>query len=433
MAYTLEISYYNSMILKPQTDLVAQPSERSASSVGYSNDVDVDGKIGDWHIEESRIKGGFNENSMAYGVKAFITDENFTVTHRPNALIYSGIFNSRTGINDSNQFSSGENITRAVDISHGSIQKLYAEDTNLIILQEDKVSRALIDKDAIFTAEGQRLSIQGQQVIGQIIPYSGRFGISKNPESFAVYGNRKYFSDKNRLSVIRLSQDGITPISSYGMNDFFRDNLSVAKEIHGTFDEHHKKYVICIKAAATIGSSSKTLSFDDTNNGWISFYSYIPNFGFSLNSKYYTLRSADIYEHYSNETRNEFYGESYPSTVDLIANQNPSIVKNFHTVNYEGTSGWSLESARTDSLDSAYPIFSNVSDVQAGTIPINFVRKEDKYYGHLRNNRTTELKGQVSIDVSGTKGFFNKIQMKNGESSEQELFSVSHEAVLSSN
>ena len=51
MAYTLEISYYNSMILKPQTDLVAQPSERSASSVGYSNDVDVDGKIGDWHIE----------------------------------------------------------------------------------------------------------------------------------------------------------------------------------------------------------------------------------------------------------------------------------------------------------------------------------------------------------------------------------------------
>ena len=297
MAYTLEISYYNSMILKPQTDLVAQPSERSASSVGYSNDVDVDGKIGDWHIEESRIKGGFNENSMAYGVKAFITDENFTVTHRPNALIYSGIFNSRTGINNSNQFSSGENITRAVDISHGSIQKLYAEDTNLIILQEDKVSRALIDKDAIFTAEGQRLSIQGQQVIEQIIPYSGRFGISKNPESFAVYGNRKYFSDKNRLSVIRLSQDGITPISSFGMNDFFRDNLSVAKEIHGTFYEHHKKYVICIKAAATIGSSSKTLSFDDTNNGWISFYSYIPNFGFSLNSKYYTLRSADIYEH----------------------------------------------------------------------------------------------------------------------------------------
>ena len=423
MAYTLEISYYNSMILKPQTDLVEQPDDPSVPTPGNTAD-----KIGDWHIEESRIKGGFNENSMGYGVKAFITDENFNLNHRPNALIYSGIFNSRTGINDSNQFSSGENITRAVDISHGSIQKLYAEDTNLIILQEDKVSRALIDKDAIFTAEGQRLSVQGQQVIGQIIPYSGRFGISKNPESFAVYGNRKYFSDKNRLSVIRLSQDGITPISSYGMNDFFRDNLSVASEIHGTFDEHHKKYVMCIK-----GGTNKTLSFDDTNNGWISFYSYIPNFGFSLNSKYYTFNDIDVYEHYSNETRNEFYGEAYSSTVDLIANQNPSVVKNFHTVNYEGTSGWSLESALTDSSDSAYPIFSNVSEVQAGTIPINFVRKEDKYYGHLRNNRTTALKGQVSIDVSGTKGFFNKIQMKNGESSEQELFSVSHEAVLSSN
>ena len=47
-------------------------------------------------------------------------------------MIHSGVFNARTDFNELNQFPVGEEITRAVDISHGSIQKLYAEDTNLI-------------------------------------------------------------------------------------------------------------------------------------------------------------------------------------------------------------------------------------------------------------------------------------------------------------
>ena len=75
-------------------------------------------------------------------------------------------------------------------------KSLYAEDTNLIIFQENKVSRALIDKDAIYTAEGATLRAVSQLnlVIGQIVPYAGNFGISTNPESFAVYGYRKYFA-----------------------------------------------------------------------------------------------------------------------------------------------------------------------------------------------------------------------------------------------
>jgi len=69
-------------------------------------------------------------------------------------MIYSGIFNSRTDINQTNVFSVADDITKSVDPANGSIQKLYAEDTNLIIFQESKVSRALIDKDAIYSAEG---------------------------------------------------------------------------------------------------------------------------------------------------------------------------------------------------------------------------------------------------------------------------------------
>ena len=428
MAYTLEISYFNSVILKPDTDVAQVPANRLDGTPFTITDATA--QSGDWHVEESRIKGGFNEDSMGYGVKAYITDINYNLNHRENAMIYSGIFNTKTGVNQTNEFSSAKAITRAVDAANGSIQKLYAEDTNLLIFQEDKVSRALIDKDAIFTAEGQRSSVSGAQVIGQIVPYSGRFGISKNPESFAVYGNRKYFSDKNRGSMMRLSQDGITPISMFGMSDYFRDSLRRANKVHGVFDEHHKKYVVCVKQ----DNSSSTVSFDDGNNGWISFYSYEPNFGFSLNAKYYTFNEIDLYEHYANENRNYFYDNAYVSTIDLIANQNPSVVKNFHTINYEGTTGWKMNSSITDSLHSAYTVLSHEDSPVASSIPVNFVRKEDKYYGHLRNNTSANTTGQVvGIDVSGIKGFFTKVQLENNKTTAAELFSVSHEAVFSSN
>ena len=179
-----------------------------------------------YYIEEARIRGGYNNTNVSYGVRAYLVEEEPKSSIRFNSLIYSGIFNSRTGINDTNVFSVGQDITKSVDPANGSIQKLYAEDTNLIVFQENKVSRALIDKDAIYSAEGGGTVTSSNLVIGQIVPYAGNFGISKNPESFAVYGYRKYFTDKTRNAVLRLSMDGITEISNYSMVDYFRDELS---------------------------------------------------------------------------------------------------------------------------------------------------------------------------------------------------------------
>jgi len=159
-------------------------------------------EVENWIVEESRIRGGYNNVSTDYGVKAYLREDSNASETRPNAIIYSGLYNSRTGVNQTNVFSVGEAITKAVDPQKGSIQRLYAEDTNLIVFQEDKVNRALIDKDAIYSAEGSGTVTSTNLVIGQITPYVGEFGISKNPESFAVYGYRKYFADRDRGSIM---------------------------------------------------------------------------------------------------------------------------------------------------------------------------------------------------------------------------------------
>ena len=227
MAITLEVQYFNSFWMKRLYNLpgTTDGTPRTGPSINIEDGYNAPNLQNDWYIEEARIRGGYNNVSTDYGVKAYIVEDEPRQQTFGNTMIYSGIYNSRTGINQTNQFSVAEEITRAVDPIEGTIQKLYAEDTNLIVFQEKKVNRALIDKDAIYTAEGQAITTSGQQVIGQFQAYGGNFGISQDPGSFAVYGYRKYFTDRDRNAVLRLSMDGITEINNYGMIDWFRDCL----------------------------------------------------------------------------------------------------------------------------------------------------------------------------------------------------------------
>jgi len=215
-----------------------------------------------WYIEESRIRGGFNNASTRQGVRAYLDDPNPLQQNRKATLIYSGIYNSRTGINQTNVFSVGTDITRSMDPSHGSIQLTYAEDTNLIVWQENRIHRALIDKDTIYTTESGTQTQAGAAVIGQLTPYKGEYGISKNPESFAIYNYRKYFADRNRNAIMRLSNDGLTEISMYGMMDWFRDNLA---EMNFDSSVNNFKPFISCTVSEVAGANSFILNVEGDN------------------------------------------------------------------------------------------------------------------------------------------------------------------------
>jgi len=404
----------------------------------------------DWYIEEARIRGGFDNTSVDFGVKAYIVEENSSRENLLNSLIYSGVFNSRTGINNTNQFSVAEDITRTLDPSLGSIQKLYAEDTNLIIFQELKVSRALIDKNAIYAADGRPMQTSGIDVIGQIQAYSGNYGIGKHPESFAVYGYRKYFVDTYQNTVLRLSQDGITEISYYGMFDYFRDKLSNSNLqngfVYGIWDIHNKQYVVSIQPTKVVDGdtvidegNSDTLSFDEDNTGWTSRFSYIPNSGISLRNHLYTFKQGAIWKHYSSKLAN-YYGNQYPSVVSVVFNPEVSTSKSFLTVNYEGTSNWGLTEFYTET-DYAAPVStyftaSTLSGLEDQLFENRFKKKENKFFANVLNtsapNENEIIWGQPYI--TGIKGFYVNatFECSHSNNNKSELFAVSAEYVESS-
>ncbi len=475
MAATIEIKYFNTFWLKKVANLTAQNvapvfNEAPATGVKGTNlprEYNVSGTTHlvtyndtspDWYIEESRIRGGYNNTSVDLGAKAYLVEDFPQSQHRFNSLIYSGIYNSRTGVNNTNQFPVGESITKSADPAYVSIQKLYAEDTNLIIFQEDKVSRALIDKDAIYSAEGNASITSTNLVIGQIIPYKGEYGISTDPYSFAIYGYRKYFTDRKRNCVLRLSLDGMTEISSYGMHDFFRDNLGAVNtnKITAGFNEHTKDYTISIQKT---DDTFNTLAFDEQVRGWVSLYSYEPTFVNSLGSDFFSFYKGRIFKHYINQAGSpnpygQFYNYIYNSDVTVVFNGEPSLIKTFKTVNYEGSAGWAVinlpenhtalshNGMVTSSGDRAFTIapaatITTLAGLTSDFNANNFKLKEGKYFANLVSNSPAE-NGNIlwGGDTTGIKGYYAtaKFSVVNASYSgtKSELFAVSTNYVESS-
>ncbi len=423
MSKTLEIGYFNSIFVK---------------RFSYS---DTPSATKRYYIEESRIKGGFNETSMDQGVRAYIVNDDYSIVDRKNAMIYSGIYNSKTGVNELNQFPIGANITKAVDITDGSIQKLHAEDRELFILQEDKCNAAGINKDFIFTAEGQPLSTASNIVIGQIRTFLGVYGISTNPESFAVKGNRKYFTDKKRGVVLRLTRDGLTEISNTGMRNYFKKNLKNNDKLIGFYDNVKDQYVLNLQ------NDNKTIGFDESSKGWTSFYSYYPEAGFTLNNVLYTFKDGDIYEHYKNTNYNVFYSATAtPSKISFVMNTDSSVVKNFKTLSYEGTTGWNANEIKTNLDDASFSdLAEDIAKYQynfgydsnnnfVNILPSMFEKKENKYFSTLHNAASIAGEDEILFghEVSGLKGMYLNATLNTSENSKQELFAVSSEAVQSS-
>jgi hypothetical protein len=397
-------------------------------------------------VESNRVRDDYNQITIDKGPKvSTVLEEPYVEERRSSGFIWSGIFNSMSGVNNLNQFIQAEKITKDLNPIHGSIQKLFARNTDLVTLCEDKVFKILANKDALYNADGNTNLTASQNVLGQTIPFSGDHGISTNPESFAADAYRLYFSDRARGSILRLSQDGLTPISSYGMTDWFADNLSESNRIIGSFDDKKKEYnislsyynqtvypvrimgylagVISLPGAPSSGppvpmaklqvehwiadrfeitdeitgpgipigttvtnksdlggglweinmshiptdvstlgnhmcedvdcsslywesvvfvspgdaADPITLSYSEINRGWPSFKSFHYEGALSLNNDYFTFKGGQLYQHHINDVHNNFYGEQYDSSVEVLFNEGPGIVKSFQTLNYEGS------------------------------------------------------------------------------------------------
>jgi len=365
-------------------------------------------------VESQRIRDDYNQITIDKGVKASSTlNELYKEEHRKYGLIYSGLYNSTTGVNNLNQFIAAEKITKDINPTYGSIQKLYSRssaDGDLIALCEDRILKILANKDAVFNADGNPQLIATENVLGQAMPYSGEYGISKNPESFASENYRVYFTDKVRGTVMRLSKDGLTPISSHGMKDWFRDNLKLSTKLIGSHDDRNNEYNINLNSTVLMPTLGQTVSFREDVRGWVSFKSFIPENGVSCANDYYTFQYGKAFMHNSStQLRNTFYNAGVDSSFTVILNDVPGSIKSFDTINYEGSqaritefTGAIFNNAVVN--DGQYHNLSSVpgwyvdnvkTDQEIGGIN-EFIEKEGKWFSYMKGVEIAHYEGELN-------------------------------------
>jgi hypothetical protein len=132
-----------------------------------------------------------------------------------------------------------------------------------------------------------------------------------------------------------------------------------------------------------------TLSYSDAVQGWVSFYSYYPDWMIGMNNFFYTFKGGNIYKHNVNSSRNTFYsswwvqlgnpsGAFAPSTLQSVFNTSPLENKLFKTINIQGDATWDVQLE----TDLQYSGFINAE---------YFEKKEAAYFAFIRNNSVGQL------------------------------------------
>jgi hypothetical protein len=124
--------------------------------------------------------------------------------------------------------------------------------------------------------------------------------------------------------------------------------------------------------------ANKTLTYKDDITGWVSFYSYYPDWMIGMNNYFYTFKGGNLYRHNVNPLRNTFYGTYTPSSVQSVFNTSPLENKLFKTINLEGDDKWAV----TLETDLQYSGF-----IQSTW----FEKKEASFFAFIRNNSVGEL------------------------------------------
>ena len=204
--------------------------------------------------ESDRVLDALVNPVLSLGDKVTsVSEEQFKESNRFGDITYSGVFNQESNLNKLNQFNLALSNFKTLETSYGPIRVLHARQTDILALQEDKISYVLVGKNLLSDAAAGGAIASIPEVLGTQLARIEEFGISKNPESFTSYGYDVYFTDAKRSSVVNLkggskggAGDKLSIISQVGLRSWFRDLFIDSFETQklGGFDPYMNEFVL---------------------------------------------------------------------------------------------------------------------------------------------------------------------------------------------
>ena len=271
-------------------------------------------------VESYKIRDSIKGKQFNLGNRVTSTQaQDYQEIRRFADLTYSGVYNEENNVNRLNEFNLGLANFKPLEQSFGSIQKLFARESDILVLQEDKISYVLAGKNLLSDATGASSITSIPEVLGTQVTRIEDFGISENPESFVQWGYDKFFTDAKRNAVIQLSgsgnQDSLSVVSDMSMSSWFRElfNSSFNTQKLGGYDPYTKEYVL--------SSNDRKLPSLENDYGCGGTYSFYIEQGSPLDYEIdlgYIIGTVDINYNFSQEGTLTVAWDGTPYTTGAV-------------------------------------------------------------------------------------------------------------------
>jgi hypothetical protein len=320
---------------------------------------------------------------------------------RPTTVYFSGPYLPSSNVNGLSEFNLIDLPFKEYSISYGPIEKTLSKDSDLILMQSNKVSKVLVAKQVLLGATGQANVALSDQILSEATPYQGDYGPAYAGESAIMYGGKVYFTDPVRGVMCRLGGDGLTVISDYGMKSYFLgyfrartktmaynspekylNNISGYDPENGEYLYYGKAWGVRDLLFDPSEYPNKLIGFYEKSNKYVSFYSYEPECIQNLGSNLYTFKGGYIYLHNRSDVKldyNKFYGatDSANSTLSVVFNGQSSVVKTFDNIGIEGTKPWTPVTLETDNFKSTFQTANGNIHAPGGA---NYWQRKEGFY-----------------------------------------------------
>ena len=156
------------------------------------------------------------------------------------------MYNFESNVNKLNEFNLGLLNYKYLEVAFGPIYILDGRETDVLVLQEDKISYVLASKNLISDSSGGGAIASIPEILGTQIARTEEYGISFHPESYVQWGPDRFFTDVKRGAVLNLKGDQLIVISELGMRTWFRDEFieSFNTQKLGGYDPYLNEYVL---------------------------------------------------------------------------------------------------------------------------------------------------------------------------------------------
>ena len=216
-------------------------------NTGFFNCFAFGNGVESYKVRDSILGKPFDLGNRVTTVSA----QDYKEANRFADMTYSGVYNTESNLNKLNEFNLGLLNYKYLEVSFGSIYAMDGRETDVLVLQEDKISYVLAGKNLLSDSAAGSAITSVPEVLGTQIARTEKYGISFNPESYVQWGYDRFFTDAKRGAVVQLkgnaySNEQLSIISEEGMRTWFRDefNASFNSQKLGGFDPYMNEYVL---------------------------------------------------------------------------------------------------------------------------------------------------------------------------------------------